>query len=219
MTATVKRSVPPAFGIRMGNPVVRLLLRSPLHALLDQYFILLHVTGRKSGRQYHIPVSRIDTGGQLFVVTVARWRVNLRGGADVEVTSQGCRRPMHAVLDEDPAAVAVGYQAIIDRLGWYPARRQLGISTPSGKPPTVVELKDAASQYGWSVITLTPRKGTKRHGALSALRAGPGAEAARSASSRRRSCVIVAAAPGRPVWGPADCTEYPVIGGYSVPVR
>jgi hypothetical protein len=55
--------------------------------------------------------------GRLAVVTVARWRVNLRGGADVEVTRHGCLRPMHALLDEDPASVAVSYQAMIDRIG------------------------------------------------------------------------------------------------------
>jgi hypothetical protein len=39
--------------------------------------------------------------GKLIVVTVASWRVNLRGRADVEVMLRGCLRPMHALLDED----------------------------------------------------------------------------------------------------------------------
>ena len=157
MTATVKRSVPPPTLVKMGNPLVRMLLGSPLHGMADHAFLVLHVTGRKTGRCYNIPVGFVDMGGRLTVITVARWRVNLRGGADVEVTRHGCLRPMHGLLDEDPASVAVSYQAMIDRIGLKKAQRQLGISLPGGRAPTALELKDAAREYGWSVITLTPR--------------------------------------------------------------
>jgi len=157
MTSTVKRSVPPPALVKMGNPLVRILLGSPLHGVLDGSFLVLHLTGRKTGRRYNIPVGYVDMEGRLAVVTVARWRVNLRGGADVEVTRHGRRRPMHALLDEDPASVAVSYQAMIDRIGLTKAQRQLGISLPGGRAPTALELKDAAHGYGWSVITLTPR--------------------------------------------------------------
>jgi hypothetical protein len=64
---------------------------------------------------------------------------------------------MHALLDEDPASVAVSYEAMIDRIGPKKARRQLGVMLPGGRAPTALELKDAAREYGWSVITLTPR--------------------------------------------------------------
>ena len=157
MTSVVKRSVPPRTLVKMGNPMVRLLLGSPLHGMLDDAFLVLHLTGRKTGRRYNIPVGYVEMAGKLTVVTVARWRVNLRGGADVEVTRHGCLRPMHAVLDEDPASVAVSYRAMIDRIGWNKAQHQLGISLPGGRAPTVLELKAAAREYGWSVITLTPR--------------------------------------------------------------
>jgi hypothetical protein len=157
MTSTVKRSVPPSALVKMGNPLARMLLGSPLHGVLDDSFLVLHLTGRKTGRRYDIPVGYVDMEGWLAVVTVARWRVNLRGGADVEVTLRGCLRPMRALLDEDPASVAVSYQAMIDRIGWKKAQRQLGISLPGERAPTVLELNDAACEYGWSVITLTPR--------------------------------------------------------------
>jgi F420H(2)-dependent quinone reductase len=157
MTSTVKRTVPPPALIRLGNPIVAALLRSPLHGLLDPSMLLLHVTGRKTGRRYDIPVNYVDVDGRLTIVTVARWRVNLRGGADVEVTWRGRQRRMHALLDEDPASVAVTYRTIVDRLGWPKAARHLGISVPAGHPPTVLDLKAAAIDYGWSVITLTAR--------------------------------------------------------------
>jgi hypothetical protein len=157
MTSTVKRAVPPPALVKMGNPLVRILLGSPLHGVLGDSFLVLHLTGRKTGRRYNIPVGYVDMEGRLAVVTVARWRVNLRGGADIKVTRHGHLRPMHALLDEDPASVAVSYQAMIDRIGLRKAQRQLGISLPGGRAPTALELKDAAREYGWSVITLTPR--------------------------------------------------------------
>ena len=157
MTSIVKRSVPPPALVKMGNPLVRLLLGSPLHRMLGDSFLVLHLTGRKTGRRYDIPVGYVDMGGKLTVVTIARWRVNLRGGADVEVTLHGRLRPMHALLEEDPAAVAVSYQAMITRTGLNKAQRQLGISLPAARPPTALELQDAAREYGWSIITLTPR--------------------------------------------------------------
>jgi hypothetical protein len=157
MTSTVKRSVPPPALVKMGNPLVRMLLGSPLHGMLDDSFLVLHLTGRKTGRRYNIPVGYVDMAGKLAVVTVAGWRVNLRGGADVEVTLRGRLRLMHALLEEDPASVAVSYQAMIDRIGPQKAQRQLGISLPGGRTPTALELKEAAREYGWSVITLTAR--------------------------------------------------------------
>jgi hypothetical protein len=149
--------VPPPALVKMGNPVVRMLLGSPLHGVLDGSFLVLHLTGRKTGRHYDIPVNYVDLDGRLTVVTVARWRFNLRGGGDIEVTLHGCLRTMHALLDEDPASVAVTYQAMIGRMGWRKAQRQLGISIPGGRAPTLLELEEAARAYGWSVITLTRR--------------------------------------------------------------
>ena len=56
MTSIVKRSVPPPTLVKVGNPLVRMLLGSPLHGMLDDSFLVLHLTGRKTGRRYEIPV-------------------------------------------------------------------------------------------------------------------------------------------------------------------
>ena len=157
MTSTsITRSVPPTALVKAINPLARLLLRSPAHRLLGPTVLLLHVTGRKSGHGYDIPVGCVSIDDRLIVVTIARWRVKLRGGTDVEMTWRGHRQPMHALLDEDPASVAAAYDSIIGRLGWPTASRRLGIATPHGRRPTALELRVAAQTYGWSVITLTP---------------------------------------------------------------
>ena len=155
MTSTITRKVPPVALVRAINPFARLLLRTPLPGLIDPPVLLLHVTGRKSGLRYDIPIGYVSVEDRLVLVTIARWRVNLRGGADVEVTRHGIRRPMHALLDEDPASVAVAYDSVISHLGWEKAAKQLGIATAHGHRPTLLELRVAAQTYGWSVITLT----------------------------------------------------------------
>lgn len=152
---SITRNVPPTALVRAVSPVARLLLRSPAHGLLDPAVLVLHVTDRKTGRHYDIPIGYTSIEGRLILVTDARWRVNLRGGADVAVTWHGRRRPMHALLDEDPAAVAVAYDSVIGHLGWPKAARQLGIATDHGHRPTLLELRVAAQAHGWSVITLT----------------------------------------------------------------
>jgi hypothetical protein len=95
MTSTVKRSVPPPTLVKMGNPLVRMLLSSPLHGMLDDSFVVLHLTGRKTGRRYDIPVGYVDMEGKLTVVTVARWgqparRSRRRGDAARAPAAHAC---------------------------------------------------------------------------------------------------------------------------------
>ena len=72
----VQAAEPPAALIKIGNVVIGTLLRSPAHGAVDKAFLLLHVTGRKTGKQYDIVLGRHEVGGALFVVTSAPWSVS-----------------------------------------------------------------------------------------------------------------------------------------------
>ena len=91
---------------RVGNPGVRLLLRSPLHPLVSGRLALITVTGRKSGRSYTIPVSYRRTGDVVKIGVgwpgrKAWWR-NLRGeGAPVTMLLRGEQRTGRAVAHGD----------------------------------------------------------------------------------------------------------------------
>ena len=137
MTSSVQRPVPLPALVHLGNPMVRMILGSPLHGMLDDSLLVLHLTGRDTGRRYDIPVPYVDMDmdGEISIATVAPWRVNVRGGADVEVTLRGGLHPMRALLTEDPAAVAVSYQAMIDRIGWKKAQRRLPSRCPAAECP------------------------------------------------------------------------------------
>lgn len=159
MPAAVTRSTPPLLLVRVLNPVLRTVLSSRLHRPASTSLLLLHLTGRRTGRRYDIPVGYHLVGGRLSVFTNSPWRANVRGGAEVDITFAGRRQRVHAELDEDRQRVAAVYRGIIDELGWKQAQRRLGISIHVGRTPTLDELEQAVRESGLSIIALTPTGG------------------------------------------------------------
>jgi hypothetical protein len=156
---TVTRRIPPQRLVGLVNPLVRRLLASPLHGAVDSALLTLHLTGRRTGHRYDLPVGYADMDGRLLVVTQHRWRANLRGGCDIEVTSSGHRRAMHAELDEEPASVGRTLRVLSERAGWRAVRRLTGLATADGRVPTLAELEAAARTYDLAVVTLTETGG------------------------------------------------------------
>jgi hypothetical protein len=154
MSTAITRSVPPQRLVSGVNPVVRALIRSRLHATVDETLVMLHVTGRMTGRRYDIPVGYVRMDDRLVVVTQHLWRANLRGGADLDVTHHGRRELMHAELEEDPHAVAETLRAVIERINLRAARQRLGLRIPAGRIPTLAELEAAVREFDLATVTL-----------------------------------------------------------------
>ena len=77
----------------LANRIVRGLLRTPLISRgIGSRLITIYVTGRKSGRQYAIPVAYTRDGEALLVGTPFGWGRNLRTGQPVEIRLKGRRR-------------------------------------------------------------------------------------------------------------------------------
>jgi hypothetical protein len=145
---------PPEAVIKVANPIMRWLLGSPLHGLVDKHSMLLRFRGRRTGRAYMVPVGRRTIDGQLGVLTNSGWRVNFRGGASVEVTLEGELRPGHAELVEDPEEVARVSANLIEEYGHERAGRPLGIRVNVDRKPTHEELVDLIERSRLSVITI-----------------------------------------------------------------
>jgi F420H(2)-dependent quinone reductase len=84
------------------NPLVRLLIRSPLHPLVSRRIALITFTGRRSGRRYTIPVGYQLDGARLTITVGSPerkvWWRNLSGsGAPVELVVGGQPRSGRAV--------------------------------------------------------------------------------------------------------------------------
>lgn len=69
---------------RVVNPVLRALLRSPIHGLASRYVALISYTGRRSGREYTIPCFYRDKGDEVRIAAGwpdrKVWGRNLTGG-------------------------------------------------------------------------------------------------------------------------------------------
>ncbi|MDG1943624.1 MAG: nitroreductase/quinone reductase family protein [Halioglobus sp.] len=99
------------------NPVMRSLLRSPLHGITSHNIGIVHFTGRKSGRKLNTPLSYTREGNILRLLSnrSTRWWLNLRGKeikVEMEIARQ--RHPGTAVLLEgDSDALREGVRRFI----------------------------------------------------------------------------------------------------------
>lgn len=77
----------------LANRIVRGLLRAPLISRgIGSRLITIYVIGRKSGRQYAIPVAYTRDREVLLAGTPFGWGRNLRTGQPVEIRLKGRRR-------------------------------------------------------------------------------------------------------------------------------
>jgi deazaflavin-dependent oxidoreductase (nitroreductase family) len=99
-----KSHTPFAIFNRIGNPAIKLLLQSPIHAPLSGRLALITVTGRKTGTTYTIPVLYEHEGDDVSIVVGwperKRWWRNLRGGASVRMRIRGKERTGQATAHE-----------------------------------------------------------------------------------------------------------------------
>lgn len=141
--------------MRLVNPLARRLIA---HGRGSSQLLVLHLTGRKSGRQLNIPVGYHVVDGSMCVFTDSSWRHNFAGGLDLGVGVSGRRRAMRGTLEDDPEHVARAFRRLIDEHGLTWARRHLGIRVNTGgRPPTVKELREMVSVSGLSIIRLEDR--------------------------------------------------------------
>jgi hypothetical protein len=125
------------FRNRLVNPVVRLLLRSPLHPVLSRSLVILSYQGRKTGRWPSLPCMYARDGQDPYVVPGQPdrkiWWRNLRQPTRVRLRLQGCDREGIATASSDPEAVAAGLHHYLAR---YPkAAKPLGVRLDANGTP------------------------------------------------------------------------------------
>jgi deazaflavin-dependent oxidoreductase (nitroreductase family) len=75
--------------MRLLNVPMRLLLSLPFPTPLSGALMLLHLTGRRTGKAYRQPVSYVPDGDTLLTPGGGRWTLNLREGVPVRVHLRG----------------------------------------------------------------------------------------------------------------------------------
>jgi hypothetical protein len=112
------------------NPLIAWVLRSPLHPLLDRGLLMLRVTGRRTGRQYWIPVGYQHDGRTITVLVSKaprkRWWRNYRDPGPVDVLLRG--RTLHGRAHVVPTESSTFQEAVERTLRRVPGLgRQFGI--------------------------------------------------------------------------------------------
>lgn len=130
---TQPRQLPPKWLYKIVNPVLTVILRSPLHGLMSRRLLLLSFTGRKSGKRYTIPLGYAQTGNRLLITTKSAWSKNLRGGAPVGVRLQGRERTGVADVITEEAEMLEGYRVLLE--GSPQLGQIIGVGLDANKQP------------------------------------------------------------------------------------
>jgi deazaflavin-dependent oxidoreductase (nitroreductase family) len=127
-----KRNSLPGLFLKAGNPFVSALLRSPLHGLLGTKFMLVSVTGRKTGRTYTTPVNYVRQGDTLTVISRRgrTWWRNHSKPAPVLVRLRGKRRcGLGQVLPFADTDHLAAVKDFYDAMGLHPEPQKMESAT------------------------------------------------------------------------------------------
>lgn len=113
----------PAFLFKLTNPLMKLILNSPLHGGISRRLMVLSFTGRKTGKRYSTPVGYVRQGSAIYVFTHSPWRTNFQKPAAVTMRIQGKVVNGTASLVNDPTKVKEVIRALTTANGEEMARR------------------------------------------------------------------------------------------------
>jgi deazaflavin-dependent oxidoreductase (nitroreductase family) len=104
--------------INAQSPFMKWLLSSPFHGLVSRWYMLITVTGRKSGKQYCIPVQYAPEQDDLYVIaneTYMWWR-NLQESTNVTVHLRGIDREGTAEASTTQADIQHAFRYIYPQI-------------------------------------------------------------------------------------------------------
>jgi hypothetical protein len=147
---------PPSALLRLVNPILGALLRTPLAGPLGKQLMVLNFTGRKTGRQFKIPVSAHVIDGDLYALTGAAWKQNFRDGAPTQVVYAGKTTAMRGELIRDPAVLPGLFLKCVQGYGVKRAQRMTGLKFRDEQIPTLDEFAEAIDRMQLAAIRFTP---------------------------------------------------------------
>lgn len=128
------------------NPIMRWLIRSPLHFFASKNMMLMTYTGRKSGKIYTIPMNYLTIGEVLYTISSRErvWWRNLRDGADITLRLRGRDVSAQATTIEDSQQVASSLQQFLKAAPEY--ARYLNVQIDSVGMPNPEDLAHLANE-------------------------------------------------------------------------
>ncbi len=120
---------------RIYNPIMKLVLRSPLHGVMSKNTMLITYTGRRSGKTYTTPVNYLQEDNEITIFSLRHrtWWRNLRDGAQVTVKIKGKTLKATTQAIEDNKTVAKGLLTYLQKRPQYAKYFQVTLN-PDGQP-------------------------------------------------------------------------------------
>jgi hypothetical protein len=147
---------PPSALLRLVNPVLGFLLRTPLAGPARKQLMVLSFTGRKTGQPYTIPVSAHVIDHELYALTGAPWKQNFRDGATANVVYDGKATAMRGELIRDRAIVSDLFHRCAESYGVQRAQRMIGLKFRDRRIPTREEFAEAVDRMHLGAVRFTP---------------------------------------------------------------
>jgi hypothetical protein len=147
---------PPTAVLKLVNPMLGFLLRTPLAGPARKQLMVLSFTGRKTGRPYSIPVSAHVIDNDLYALTGAPWKQNFRGGAAAEVVYDGKTTGMRGELIRDRAVVSDLFLRCAQEYGVKRAQRMIGLKFRDQRMPTLDEFGEAVDRLHLGAVRFVP---------------------------------------------------------------
>lgn len=141
--------------LRIINPVMKVLLKTPVLGPMRGQMMVVNFNGRKSGRRYSVPLSAHRIDDALYALTDAGWKVNFRDGASADILLDGKTTGMRGELIADPAAVADVAHRCAESYGAKEAQRMMGLKFRDERVPTLEEFTEAAQRLHIAAIRFT----------------------------------------------------------------
>ncbi len=147
---------PPSALLRAVNPILGFLLGTPLAGPMRKQLMVLNFTGRKTGRQFSLPLSAHVIDNELYALTGAGWKQNFRGGAPAQVVYDGKKTAMRGELIRDREVVTDLFLRCAQSYGPKRAQRMMGLKFRDPRIPTPEEFAEAVDRLKLVAVKLTP---------------------------------------------------------------
>jgi deazaflavin-dependent oxidoreductase (nitroreductase family) len=134
------------------DPVVKLLLLSPMHGLISSGVLLLSYAGRKTGKIYRVPLSYVRDGNELIILTFKHrtWWKNLVGGAPVNVRLKG--ENIEAIAEpevEDFERIKQGFSKYIENNSYLSRALEVPLDEEGKPDPEALEIAAEGRVMVW----------------------------------------------------------------------
>ena len=137
------------------NPIIVGLAGSFLHRLVSHQVVVLGFTGRRSGRNFAIPVTYLRRDGEILCMTERNgiWWRNLQGAKPVQLTPDG--RSVAAISQQKLRTISRLRRRSIVLLAQSHQCVLAGVGFDSDGEPNSADLVRAAEQHVLITLTLT----------------------------------------------------------------